>query len=168
MEKKILYIGRAPDNDVVIEDESVSKKHIQLSYDQGTCYVRDVGSSNGTFINEIRIPLYELMPLQAEDVLKLATVVFPWQMYFEAITTENESSVPESEPQPSPSDEMPSTKESLEEEIPSISSPKNSLKESIIKHKKKVNRVQDIAFYALLGLTLAALAVWYFTSVTKP
>ncbi len=164
MEKKILHIGRAPDNDIIIEEDSISKKHIQLSFENGSCYVRDVGSSNGTSVNDVRIPLYELMPLQAGDTLKLAHVAFPWQTYFEAYSQAQNTSAYEKEPINSAEPPTPV----VSPEVQRSSVPKKSLKESIIKHKKKVNRVQDFAFYALLGLTLIALMVWYFTSVTKP
>lgn len=166
MEKKILHIGRAPDNDIILEDESISKKHIQLSYENGTTFVRDVGSSNGTFINEVRIPLYELMPLQAGDELKLAQMVFPWQMYFVSNSTDNVPLSPEQLEQPVHVEEV--TVPSISAEAEVSPTPKKSLKESIIRHKKKVNFIQDIAFYALLGLTLLALMLWYFTNVTKP
>ncbi len=47
-----LRIGRAPDNDVVLDAPSVSRYHAQLHYDTSPQPVMtDLGSSNGTFIN---------------------------------------------------------------------------------------------------------------------
>lgn len=36
---------------VVIDDDSVSKKHCEFSYSDGQYYVRDLDSANGTFVN---------------------------------------------------------------------------------------------------------------------
>ncbi len=45
-------IGRAVDNDVVLTDLAVSRHHSELDFD-GRCYtVRDLGSGNGTLLND--------------------------------------------------------------------------------------------------------------------
>ena len=44
-------IGRSSANDVTIEDGSVSGSHCQLIISQGGIRIRDVGSTNGTFVN---------------------------------------------------------------------------------------------------------------------
>lgn len=48
-----LRVGRAPDNDVVLDSPSVSRYHAQLYYDAGRTQpiITDLGSSNGTFVN---------------------------------------------------------------------------------------------------------------------
>jgi len=50
-------IGRKTDNDVPIPDESASRVHAELIYDQkaNTVVVRDLNSTNGTFVNRERI-----------------------------------------------------------------------------------------------------------------
>src|SRR5687767_14332029 len=47
-------VGRLPDCDIVIDDPSVSKRHATLRWDamRGECTVEDMGSRNGTWINE--------------------------------------------------------------------------------------------------------------------
>ena len=48
-----LTVGRLPDNDLVVDDPSVSKRHAVLRWDNVArrCTVRDLGSRNGTTIN---------------------------------------------------------------------------------------------------------------------
>jgi ABC-type multidrug transport system ATPase subunit len=60
-----LRIGRAPDNEIVLDAPSVSRYHAELVYQNGTSQpiVTDLGSTNGTFINgEILRAPYPLLP----------------------------------------------------------------------------------------------------------
>ena len=56
LDSSALYIGRGPTNDVPLEgDEYASARHARIeARDDGT-YVDDVGSTNGTFVNGIRL-----------------------------------------------------------------------------------------------------------------
>ncbi len=48
-------IGRAADNDLQLEEPTVSAYHARLSYQQNQWWLEDLGSRNGTWLNEIRI-----------------------------------------------------------------------------------------------------------------
>jgi hypothetical protein len=49
-------IGRMPDNDVVLQDPYVSRRHCAILVHAGTgCEVHDVASKNGTFVNGRKI-----------------------------------------------------------------------------------------------------------------
>jgi ABC-type multidrug transport system ATPase subunit/pSer/pThr/pTyr-binding forkhead associated (FHA) protein len=51
-EKAVLRVGRAPENDVVLDSTVVSRHHATLSYPPGQAPVlADLGSTNGTFVN---------------------------------------------------------------------------------------------------------------------
>ena len=61
-------LGRHPDNDVRVDENQVSKKHCVVERRGETFWVRDLGSSNGTFVNGKRVTEE---PLWAGDVLGL-------------------------------------------------------------------------------------------------
>jgi len=56
-------IGRHPDNDIVIQDELASRFHCVVEPNGGQGFrVRDLGSRNGTYLNEEQITDHELRP----------------------------------------------------------------------------------------------------------
>ncbi len=67
--KPVVTLGRALDNDVVIDDPRVSRHHAQLRVRQGRYVLYDTGSSGGTFVNNQ--PMSEVV-LNAGDVISLA------------------------------------------------------------------------------------------------
>ncbi len=50
-----LVVGRAVNSDVPIYDPTISRQHAQLSVQNGGILVKDLGSSNGTFLNGSKI-----------------------------------------------------------------------------------------------------------------
>ncbi|HMO56797.1 MAG TPA: DUF3662 and FHA domain-containing protein [Roseiflexaceae bacterium] len=51
LESTLLTIGRGLNNDIILEDERVSRHHAQLRYRARRFWIADVGSTNGTFVN---------------------------------------------------------------------------------------------------------------------
>ena len=49
------YVGRSPENDIQIQDNYVSRKHLELYKKGGKYFIRDLNSSNGTFVNGKKI-----------------------------------------------------------------------------------------------------------------
>jgi FHA domain/zinc-ribbon domain len=48
-------IGRSPDNDIFLDDVTVSRKHAVVLQSGGEFRIEDLGSLNGTFVNRRRI-----------------------------------------------------------------------------------------------------------------
>lgn len=48
-------IGRQEDNDIVIKEDNISRKHAKIIYANGEFYIEDLNSSNGTYINGVKI-----------------------------------------------------------------------------------------------------------------
>ena len=53
-------IGRGVDNDVILADIAVSRKHTIVCWENGQFMVRDLGSGNGTLYNGKRVDLHNL------------------------------------------------------------------------------------------------------------
>ena len=75
-----ITIGREADNDIVLEDETVSRHHARLLVEPGIgnpqVYLQDVASVNGTFVNGERI-VRQL--LQDEDHIAIGDTIFSFK-----------------------------------------------------------------------------------------
>lgn len=68
-------VGRTKDNDLPIEDQSVSKIHATLVLNsERTLLVADTGSTNGTFINDKRIAYGRAFPISDADKVKFGNI----------------------------------------------------------------------------------------------
>ncbi len=74
-------IGRAKDNDVRVQDSTVSSHHAKIVTFYNASYIEDLGSTNGTFVNGKRIQKYTLNP---GDVISMGAL---------SLKVENEDSV---------------------------------------------------------------------------
>ena len=72
---KRLSVGRVSDNDIPLNDTSVSKIHAALTMNlEGTLLIADTGSTNGTFINGRRISYGEARQIADGDVVGFGDV----------------------------------------------------------------------------------------------
>ncbi len=70
-------IGRREDCGLRIPLGDVSRKHCQLTCDRNGVFVQDLGSSNGTFVNNRRV---QESPMLAGDRLTIGSLTFVVQM----------------------------------------------------------------------------------------
>ena len=66
-------VGRVPTCDVVLPDHLVSRQHAEIRRESFGYAVRDLGSSNGTFVNGQRLSADESRPLRDGDTLRLGS-----------------------------------------------------------------------------------------------
>lgn len=72
---KRLNVGRGSDNELCLDDASVSKIHAALLMNgEGTLLVADTGSTNGTYINGRRIAYGEARSIEEGDVVGFGDV----------------------------------------------------------------------------------------------
>lgn len=64
-----IMIGRGSKNDIVIQDNDVSREHCRLTKHGESYYLHDLGSSNGTFVNGMRV--ITQMPVQPGSLIEL-------------------------------------------------------------------------------------------------
>ncbi|MFH0963446.1 MAG: SpoIIE family protein phosphatase [Planctomycetota bacterium] len=70
-------IGRQSDCDVVLAEESVSRRHARVFLENGKHFVEDLGSTNGTFVNG---KLVERSELHDQDVLATGNFMFTFHV----------------------------------------------------------------------------------------
>lgn len=74
--KRKIIIGRASDCDIVIDDPYISKKHAQIQFKDGVAYIIDLGSKNGTFVDNRRI---SSQPLSSGATIKIGETKIKFQ-----------------------------------------------------------------------------------------
>lgn len=57
-------LGRGPASDFKLDDPSVSSSHCQIIVENGTAVIKDLGSTNGTLVNRVRVSEALLQPGQ--------------------------------------------------------------------------------------------------------
>lgn len=75
IDKLVFHIGRGTENDISIDDELVSKRHAVIeavangeSKDVYNYYIKDLESTNSTFVNDQKIKLHKL---ENEDIIAI-------------------------------------------------------------------------------------------------
>lgn len=71
LEKKITRLGRQLDNDLVFNEEFVSRFHAEIHFEDGKFVLYDNGSTAGTFVNSQKI---DRCVLNSGDLISLASI----------------------------------------------------------------------------------------------
>jgi hypothetical protein len=68
LNKPIMTIGRAANNDIVVPEQTVSSQHATITIENGSFFLNDLNSTNGTFVNGTRI---DKKILKSGDLIQL-------------------------------------------------------------------------------------------------
>lgn len=71
LEKKIVRLGRQLDNDIVFNEEFVSRFHAEIRLEEGKYVLYDNASTSGTFVNSRKI---DRCVLNSGDLISLASI----------------------------------------------------------------------------------------------
>jgi hypothetical protein len=93
-----LTIGRAPDNGLVVRDGRASRHHARIDGRRGTLVLSDLGSTNGSFVNDRRV---ESAALGVGDRVRIGTTAFVVEELGDDLAADGS---PNGQPQP-PADE---------------------------------------------------------------
>ncbi len=55
-----IIIGRGPDSDIQLNDSTASHSHALIDKEDGDFFLKDLGSTNGTFLNQKKVSEAEL------------------------------------------------------------------------------------------------------------
>ncbi|XP_042637430.1 centrosomal protein of 170 kDa protein B [Orycteropus afer afer] len=69
--RELIFVGR-DECELVLQSRSVDKQHAVINYDQDRDehWLKDLGSLNGTFVNDVRVPDQKYVTLKANDVIR--------------------------------------------------------------------------------------------------
>lgn len=77
---KIIKVGRGKNNDVILNDSTVSRNHLEIFFgDDGLVVVTDLNSANGTTVNGKKIT--GSVKLDSLDILKAGNSLIKWKNY---------------------------------------------------------------------------------------
>lgn len=71
--KRQAIVGRQTDCTIRIPDSGISRHHCELTLGDGKVMLRDLGSSNGTYVNRVKVTQAELGP---GDLISIGNLVF--------------------------------------------------------------------------------------------
>lgn len=72
-----IYIGKIKgEADIILDSSTVSRMHARLEIRDGRCFLRDMNSKNGTFVNGKRLMPQEECELQEKDTVVFAEIIY--------------------------------------------------------------------------------------------
>jgi pilus assembly protein CpaF len=71
IDRTIVTVGRGHENDIILDDMSVSKKHAEIYERENGIFISDLDSTNGTFVGERKIPALKEIPFQPDDIVTI-------------------------------------------------------------------------------------------------
>lgn len=71
---KAISIGRDSSNDVVVDNKLASRHHAVIQKIRDAYFIKDMNSTNGTFVNGVRIPKDKYIKLGAGDKISIGAM----------------------------------------------------------------------------------------------
>jgi hypothetical protein len=76
LQAKVMAIGRKRTNAIWLKDDQVSRYHAEIRETRDRLEIVDLGSTNGTFVNGVRLTPNQAHPLRAGDEIKIGNTKF--------------------------------------------------------------------------------------------
>ncbi len=77
LDKETITIGRDRENDIVLDSDSVSRRHARIEHRDSRIYVTDLDSTNGTYVNDEADPVSNCQ-LRRGDQVKIGDTIFKY------------------------------------------------------------------------------------------
>lgn len=71
-----IVVGRSEEAKFRIQQDRVSRKHCEFLGQDGVVYLRDLGSTNGTFLDDEQVPASEKTPIKSGAVVRVGGLAF--------------------------------------------------------------------------------------------
>jgi two-component system cell cycle response regulator len=78
LDRELITIGRDRENDIVLDSDSVSRRHARVEHRDGQIYLTDLDSTNGTYVNDEPEPLAADSALRRGDQVKIGDTIFKY------------------------------------------------------------------------------------------
>lgn len=85
LDRQTVTVGRGHESDIVIQDASISRRHVQFSRQGNDDYIQDLGSRNGTRVNNE--PLNKPRLLKQGDIVSMGNIHLEYVPIQNALTT---------------------------------------------------------------------------------
>lgn len=85
LNKNVTKIGKRENNDLIVTDKTVSRNHMEIEYQQDSFLLRDLGSTNGTYLNGSKVKEVYLTP---GDLIKIGSSTIEFEAFDEKIKIE--------------------------------------------------------------------------------
>ena len=80
-----IIMGRSPSNNIYLKDRNVSRAHCLVRVENDECILEDLGSTNGTFVNDQRVTE---LKLEQGDIVRVGLNRFNLLQFDEKDLTE--------------------------------------------------------------------------------
>ena len=77
LDQEVITIGRDRENDIVLDSDSVSRRHARVEHREGRIYLTDLDSTNGTYVNDDNEPVRDCQ-LRRGDQVKIGDTIFKY------------------------------------------------------------------------------------------